>query len=327
MRQFCLILLLAGMGVLLSAPPGRADVQEFIDYRFDMHKFSGLGGFQFLKIGQGARPVAMGDAYMAVADDINAIFWNPAGLTEIRRLAWTATYTKWLVDSYVFSGGVAWNTRTALGGVIGMSVVGFQPGEIEETTIFQPLGTGQNVSSGDIGISAVYALRLTDKFSFGARISWLHQTLYTFSLNQVSIDVGTHFHTGFKSLRLGMGLRNFGPDKRVLSSTFLMPLQYNVALAAEVFGQKGDPTYLTVSGETLYATDYDLRALVGAELWVQNMLALRGGYKFAYQTDSYSLGVGLKKEIAGDRALTVDVAYSKMEWFTAPIRVTIGGVF
>ena len=40
----------------------------------------GTAGFQFLKLGVGARPVAMGSAYTAVADDANALFWNPAGL-------------------------------------------------------------------------------------------------------------------------------------------------------------------------------------------------------------------------------------------------------
>ena len=94
MRQFRLILLLAAMRVLLLVPPGGVVAKETVERRFDTYKWSGIGGFQFLKIGQGARPVAMGDAYRAVADDINGIFWNPAGLTDIRGTAWTATYTK-----------------------------------------------------------------------------------------------------------------------------------------------------------------------------------------------------------------------------------------
>ena len=40
----------------------------------------GTTGAQFLKIGTGARPVAMGYAFSAVADDLNALYWNPAGL-------------------------------------------------------------------------------------------------------------------------------------------------------------------------------------------------------------------------------------------------------
>ena len=30
------------------------------------------------------RPVGMGSAFVAVADDVNALFWNSAGLAQIR---------------------------------------------------------------------------------------------------------------------------------------------------------------------------------------------------------------------------------------------------
>jgi len=40
----------------------------------------GTTGATFLKLGVGSRPVAMGEAFVAVADDINALFWNPSGL-------------------------------------------------------------------------------------------------------------------------------------------------------------------------------------------------------------------------------------------------------
>ena len=328
MKRVILSLLLTATGVFLFAPPGGAVVEEVIERRFDTHKWVGLGGLSFLKVGQGARPVAMGDAYTAVADDINAIFWNPAGLTAVRGTAWTGSYTKWLVDSYFFSGAVARNTGSSKGGVIGLSVVAFQTGDIPETTIFQPQGTGQNVSAGDMAIGGVYAVKLTDKFSFATRVSWVNQKLHTKNLRTVSVDLGTMFYTGFKSLRLAMAMKNFGPDKRVTDTKFFMPLYYNVAAAAEFYGEKGGPAYLTVAGETAFAADYDLRAHAGAELWLKNVFALRAGYKFNYDTDSFSVGAGLKVEVAKERAVTVDISYSDMgKFFSAPLRLTIGGAF
>ena len=123
-----------------------------------------------------------------------------------------------------------------------------------------------------------------------------------------------------------MALKNFGPDKKVTETKFFMPLYYNVAASAEIYGEKGDPSYLTIVGESAFAADYELRAHVGAEAWFQNIFALRAGYKINYDTDSFTAGAGLKYEIAGDRSLTVDVAYADMgELFSAPIRVTVGG--
>ena len=323
-----LTLLLAAMGVLLFTPPGGAVVEDPIKRRTDTQKFVGLGGYQFLKVGQAARAVGMGDAYTAVAEDVNAIFWNPAGLTDIRGTAWMATYTKWLVSSYVFSGAFAFNTGSDKGGVIGASVVAFRPSDIPERTIFQPQGTGNTVSAGDLAIGVVYALKLTNKFSFGTRVQLVNQTLHTESLRSIIIDVGTRFYTGYRSLRVAMALKNFGPDKTVNDRKFFTPLYYNVAIAAELFAEKGDPTYLTVTGETAFAADYTLRAHVGAELWMQNIIALRTGYKFNYDSDSFSVGAGLNYKITGDRSVTVDLSYSDMgNYLIAPIRVTVGGTF
>jgi hypothetical protein len=328
MRRSAVVILLVAMTVIGSASRCDAVVAETVDFHPETHLWVGLGGFQFLKIGQGARPVAMGDAYAAVADDINAAFWNPAGLTDIRGTAWTATYTKWIVDSHVYSAAVAWNTGTARGGTLGATMVALRLLDIPETTIFQPQGTGQNVATGDVALGLVYALKLTDKFSFGARVSWIRQTLHTEAVTTVSIDVGTRFHTGFRSLRLAMAMRHYGPDKKVGDTKFFMPLYYHVGLAGEVYGEKGDPAYLTLTGEAAFAADYELRAHVGAELWLQNMIALRGGYKVNYDTDAYSLGAGLKYDIAGDRSLSVDVSYSDMgRFFNAPLRITVGGMF
>ncbi len=331
MKRWILSFLPVTMGALFLASVSEAQQQATVpiaERRTDAHTFVGLGGFQFLKISQGARAVAMGDAYTAVADDINAMFWNPAGLTAIRGTAWTATYTKWLADSYTFSGAAAFNTGTARGGVLGVSVVAYQPPEMEETTIFQPQGTGQKVSAGDLAIGVVYALKMTDKFSFAARVSWINQTLYTESLSSISIDVGTYFFTGFRSLRIGMAMKHFGPDKTARDSKFIMPLNYNVATAMEVIGEKGDPGYLTVSAESVFAADYELRAHAGAEAWFQNIFALRAGYKFNYDTDSFSAGAGVNYHISGDRTITLDVSYTDMGvYFDAPIRVTLGGTF
>lgn len=52
--------------------------------------------FRFL--GMGARPRAMGSAFVSLADDANAAFWNPAGLTRSDRLALSVTRA-WMYDT------------------------------------------------------------------------------------------------------------------------------------------------------------------------------------------------------------------------------------
>jgi len=44
----------------------------------------------------GSRPLAMGGAFSGLADDANAVFWNPAGLAQLKGRSFTGTYnTDW----------------------------------------------------------------------------------------------------------------------------------------------------------------------------------------------------------------------------------------
>ena len=47
----------------------------------------------FKDLGVGARPLGMGGAYVAAADDVNAILWNAAGLAQLKRQEITAMFS------------------------------------------------------------------------------------------------------------------------------------------------------------------------------------------------------------------------------------------
>ena len=139
------------------------------------------------------------------------------------------------------------------------------------------------------------------------------------------------FHTGFGSSRIAMSLRNFGKDQapqdqgdRDLFRT-AQPLVYTMALAGELFGHIGDPASLTAAFDLAHFVDYEVRYHVGAELWVQNTFALRGGYRFNYDLGDWTLGAGIHRKF-GQRRIGVDVSYqnfgSRMD---SPIRVALTG--
>ncbi len=62
-------------------------------------------GASFLKIGVGARASGIGSAYTAIADDVTALYWNPAGLAQMRKKEIAATHTELFADTrYDFIG-------------------------------------------------------------------------------------------------------------------------------------------------------------------------------------------------------------------------------
>jgi hypothetical protein len=284
----------------------------------------------FLEVAQGARPAGMGDAYVAVADDINSVFWNVAGLTNMprKKLQVNFNYTQWLVDSQFNSGAVGVNTDY---GALAFSFITFGTPKIEERTIFKPEGTGSFLDNGSIAIGGAYAKKFTDRFSMGGQFRWIQEKLglgYKFST--IDFAVGSNYYTGFRSLRFAMSLRNFGKDKVLLQESFIaakMPMYFNMAVAAEVFGKKGDPAYFTGAFEGLYAVSFEKRAHFGGELWLRNMLALRGGYKWNYDAQDFTAGAGVKLK-RGDRYLQADFAWVKFNKnFDAPLRFSVTGSF
>ena len=85
-------------------------------------------GAVFLKIGTGARPAAMGGAYTALADDVNALYYNPGGLAQLKMRELGATHTEWLLGSRFDFIGYAQPTKI---GTFGLGVTRLSSGKIE----------------------------------------------------------------------------------------------------------------------------------------------------------------------------------------------------
>ncbi|MDD5354690.1 MAG: UPF0164 family protein, partial [bacterium] len=85
-------------------------------------------GAAFLKIGAGARPAALGGNYVGLANDVNAVNWNPGGLGFLQEKELSAMYASWLADmNYEFAGyaqplGDTW--------AVGGSVIMLQSGDM-----------------------------------------------------------------------------------------------------------------------------------------------------------------------------------------------------
>lgn len=80
----------------------------------------------------GARPLGMGGAFIALADDINSIYWNPAGLANLYQLeaSYTRTLNKRTMTNYddFFALGGPWHYGQYSGGW----ALGYIGGKIED---------------------------------------------------------------------------------------------------------------------------------------------------------------------------------------------------
>ena len=283
--------------------------QQDVDY-------SGTSAANFLKIGVGSRPMAMGDAAIATVNSPEALFWNVAALPRINDdFSVSISTMDWLVETRNSYVATAYKVEGV--GSFGMDLQYLDYGKIEETTVYDQDGTGRFLSASDLAIGLGYARELTDRFSFGVKVKFINQTIADASASAFAIDLGAVFLTSFfdNNLRFAAALSNFGTKMQFkgedLSITYVVPgnpgnkqvpaelstLEWDIPLLLRFgisdFIIDNDDVSLLVAYDLLDSRDYRIRHNVGTEVGLYRIFYLRGGYKFNYDEVSYTVGFGL----------------------------------
>ncbi len=259
---------------------------------------TGTAGAQFLKIGVGARGIAMSDAYGAVCNDVTSIFWNPAGLTKITNTSMMFSHAEWLADINYEAIAIAKTFNNI--GTIGLSITYLSSGEIEETTVEMQDGTGRMFDTGDLMIGLSFARQMIDRFSIGGNLKYIQERLDTEKAWAWAIDMGTLYWTGFHSLRIGMYIRNFGPELKIKGTyvdlddgnpvldpdtqepeqksylPYHMPMTFSAGIAYDVL--ENENRKLTLAMDLVHPNDNVERLNIGGEFTLFKTLSLRGGY-------------------------------------------------
>ncbi len=111
---------------------------------------------QFLQLGVGARAVALGQAYAAVADEASAVYWNPAALTRINGRSATLMHAAYVDSSFFDFAGYGQSLGKA--GAFGVGLQYFSAGRLDETG---PTGTDAgSFNPYDLALTASYAYTL-----------------------------------------------------------------------------------------------------------------------------------------------------------------------
>ena len=148
----------------------------------------GTTAANFLEIGTTSNAVAMGEAYVSMADDAISAYWNPAGLASVRGLELGVSSQDWVV-------GIKHSTFAAavyLGnyGTISALFTDFDYGSIEVTNIGNQEGTGEHYSANEISASLSYGRNLVEWFSFGASLKIVGSSIWHSSARATAFDLG-----------------------------------------------------------------------------------------------------------------------------------------
>lgn len=308
----------------------------------------GSSGAQFLKIGVGSKYQGMGEASVAVADDIYAMYWNPAGLAEIENAAIGFTNVNYLLD--IDLNYVAFARYFEDVGVFGISATILSMDDMEITTFEQQDGTGEHYSASSFAVGLSFARQLNARFSFGTSIKYLGEKIHNEQASGFGVDFGTLLFTGFRSLRLGMSISNMGPEMTFSGSDLIvnydaqsgegtnapvsaelkttpygLPLVFRVGLAYDV--EMSPSSVMIFSGELKHPNDNEQQGSIGAQFGFNDQFFLRGGYKINYDEEGLALGGGLNTRVSNSTHLIIDYAWQDFGRLKSTQRFSIGFTF
>ena len=268
----------------------------------------GTTSFQFLKVAPDARSAAMGNAFTSVVNTADAVFWNPAALKQITGPDIAVSYIDYFLDVSLSS--VALGFAIADRHRIGLQAIMVNYGEIEVTdlafqgwnddyTRFNPGLTGEviNPSAKLFGLS--YAVTLTDKFSFGVTGKYIYEDLVRAKTSSFCFDGGLIYDTGWKSVIMAATIKNFGPEVTFINEAYPIPETFTFGISGYLINDKESVIAesgwqsLLVSYDLSHPRDYAQQHNLGLEYGFKNFIFLRGGYKFNYDEEGLTLGLGL----------------------------------
>jgi hypothetical protein len=306
---------------LLSALPASLSAQNQTGQPVGQEDNTAYGttSAEFLLLGAGARGTALGGSFAAIATDVSALYYNPAGVALLERAALTVGTYDYVADTRYSWGGVAFPFSG------GSRTIGFQLGTFgfsdqPVTTEEQPDGTGATYSVNQTFFGITFAQNFSDRFSAGITGKYVDDRLGTVSGSAVAVDFGTNFHAtlnnhpvkfSFVLANLGSNLTYEGtglsgnvprtpipgeddvttlPQPSNLSTKdFPLPTTFRVGLAYDVV--TGENNRLTVLGDFNQPNNNGPGFALGSE-WMSNRLggsnfgfALRGSYSYTGAND------------------------------------------
>ncbi len=279
---------------------------------------AGTSTMEFLKIGVGARAAGMGDAFVAIANDASALYWNPAGLAQTKNNELIAAHTNWLIDiKHDFVGAVY---HLSSEDAVGLSITSLQTDDMPVTTELEPYGNGTYFRYSDFAAGLSYSRRMTPQFSFGGTIRYVQETLDVLTMRGVVVDLGTYYWTGLGTSRFSAVVTNFGSQmapqgtvngldgSRITSfQEFSPPTIFKFGFAIEPYTDESNS--ITTSIQLNHPNDNSENFSVGAEYQLLKTFFVRGGYKFNVDEESYTFGGGVATTVSSVH-LNVDYGYS-----------------
>lgn len=230
----------------------------------------------------GARTAGIGGAFVAAANEPISAVWNPAGLSLLSQNQVYAETARLFENTSINGLSIAFPARSFPS--FGLSILSLNSGEFERTNeLNEPMG---QFSEGDMAFVLSASKSINPKFSLGANVKVVRQSIEEFDAAGVGFDLGLIYQVT-PSLRLGASMLNLGgPTLALRAVDESFPAEFRGGFAFQFFSGRG-----LVSGELNTRSGPGTSFHGGTEFMVYRGMALRFGYAESSPTGGFSFNV------------------------------------
>lgn len=247
--------------------------------------------FPILSVGMGARAVGMGESFTAVADDLSALHYNPAGLGQIPNTRVSLMHNSYL--NMGFFETLAFDLPLGDTGTLAMGFSYLNYGNIERRDNLGNLaGT---YAPNDLGLRGAFGFEAAEDLYLGAGSQWLREDISGSIFTSLSWDLGALW-SPFEGFSAGLAVKNLGVE----SGGYKLPAQVKAGAAYRIPLSGIDAHVLTFSAGGDLSFQGASRLNAGFEYAIQKSYFLRAGYAGDLQDNKLggvkglSAGAGVK---------------------------------
>jgi hypothetical protein len=251
--------------------------------------------YDFLRVDMSARAAALGGSFVSNNDDVDVIFYNPAGMNFLEKNPASFSLVKHLLDINLFS--VAFSTEFENIGRFGTAVKYINYGTFDQADEFGNR-TGE-FGAGELAFLVGYANEFSPNFYYGANAKFIYSSIADKSSSAVGADLGINYEFPAQQLNLAAAVLNLGTQiSSYINTKEDLPLDVVIGVSKRL---ERVPVRLSLDFHQLNKKRDDaLQHLkgfsVGAEFYLSEVFTLRFGYDNERRSD---LKVGSSAGIAG----------------------------
>jgi hypothetical protein len=243
-------------------------------------------GFQFLKIPTATALAGMGNTGEMSVNTPMSVFHHPAAFEWQRGKHVAFSQSAWLVDTNIFT--IAYRNIWFDRG-FGLGIKYADYGAFEKR---DDVGTlSGHYYPLDLSTVANYFIKINPDFIAGANVNLIYEKIESASAVAFSTDFGLVYLTPIRDTSIDIALKHIGSSSKMDLEKIKLPITGELGMATAF---KYDDFEIHPALKFVYMQDQDdILPAIGVNVKLFDILSLRAGYKFNYNEEDFSTGIGI----------------------------------